>query len=184
MKERFIKLNLILFVITSFIFLFDLFIFITEDESIKGYLLERYLYLYSIILCIYFLKTKKLNFNNKIKIYLKVCFVLLLISPILYIGKSGKLGSSDEIKLNNKLKIRESISVESMPAFSIYENSSILENEKSRWHNRILIGDNEYRSLSEIDSAKIISFSEKKYIIEFYKNNKIGKAEFEIKNIR
>ncbi|WP_281636043.1 hypothetical protein [Flavobacterium marginilacus] len=172
MKYKITQIFLIINICLFLIFLIDLVVFFLTDKSLNGYLTERYIYFISLTLSIIFTKLKK-KYNS-------IILLLLLISPLIYILKSGKIGTSDEIKLNEKYSLRESISLETMPAISLYENGKILEKEISRWNSRIRINNTEYK-IAEIDSAKIIGRIKSKIQIKFYKNNVMEINEFEIK---
>jgi len=177
-KEKIIKLGLLLFIFTSIIFLVDIIVFLITSESIKGYLFERFIYFYSLIACFYFVIAKILK--TKIRMYLILLLGVLLVSPFLYIDKCLKLGSRVEIKLNDQISLRESISIETIPAISLYTHNCCFEKEISYWICRISI-DNKYFQLSEIDSAKITKQNGNKIFVQFYKNGKSEITEFELK---
>jgi hypothetical protein len=182
LMKQIIKINQITIVITFSILLIDLLIFLVYDKSISGYLFERCIYFYTLILSICFLTLFKID--NKFKQISKLILIVSLVYPFIYILTSYKIGTNDEIKLNRDLKIRQSISIETSNAISIYQNCGIFEKEISRWNSGIIIDSVKYRNLKEIDSAKIIEETEKNYLIAFYKGMKVGNEQFEKKNIR
>ena len=181
-KEKIIKLCLVLFIFTSIIFLVDIIVFLITSESIRGYLFERFIYLYSLAACFYFVKSKILK--PKIRIYLVLLFGVLLASPIFYINKCLKLGSRAEIKLNDQISLRESISIETAPAISLYKHNYCFEKEVSHWIGQVRIDNKRYFHLSEIDSARIINQNKNKILVQFYKSGKSEITEFELKNDR
>ncbi|MDI9309282.1 MAG: hypothetical protein QM535_03610 [Limnohabitans sp.] len=171
MKNEFIKGFLIkIFHLLSILFFIDLIIFVFFGISISGFDLERLLFFIPLLIAFFNLKEIK---NNRIN---KIIFFLLTLSPLIYIIKSDKISTLYEIKLTKNLKLRENLSLETIPFLSIYEYNIFFEKEISLKNpTKFDLIDN---NLAEFDSVKIEKVYQDSISISLFKNSKKNKEVF------
>lgn len=96
----------------------------------------------------------------------------------MYVSKTGKIGSVDELELADSYTVRQSNSAETISAFSIYQNTGLLEREASYWNAYLTTSDTTSSHLSDFDSARLISVSQDKFFVAFYRNGDQTLNEF------
>ncbi len=168
--KRILKLTSI---ITFIILLYNRVLIYFFDKSISGYIFERIIFFVFIISSIILLKKSK----QKRYIYLGIAFII--ITNFTRSFWTGLICTDYEKKINEKLYLVESTTIESMPAFHIKERSLIAEKNLTFWNSNLHY-DEEFKSLKKISKIELLKRDSLILILKYNNGSKTKLDTFKL----
>lgn len=169
------KILTILTVLSFLILLFNRILIYCFDFSIKGFLIERIVFLVFILSSVILSRYSK----NKRIIYLAIAFIL--ISNFMRAFITGLICTNSEIKITNNLYLIESTAIESNRVYHIMQRNNWLEQNLTLW-NAVLHYDEEFQDLKNFKKIRLIKKDNNILVLKYETNNKMMIDTFQLRN--
>jgi hypothetical protein len=161
-------------IITFIILLYNRILIYIFDSSIAGYFFERFIFFTFLISSIILLK----KYERKKYMYLAIAFVL--ITNFTRAFWTGLMYTNYERKIDEKLYLTESTTIESSPAFHIMERSLLTEKNLTLLNSNLKY-DDEFRNLKKIRNIELLKKDDLVIILKYENENKIKIDTFQRK---